>query len=353
MTEPELTVPLAAVVERSPVATAVVDGAGTIVFWNRGATLTFGHTADQVVGRPAADLAAPRERATFAALVNRAAAGETAADRHTVWLTDTGTEVEVALTLSPLTEAGDVAVMARDVTEERWLAATLDRSLESLRTALDDARDAEAAARRFLADVAHQLRTPVAGIKASAEVLLSGNDVGELRERLLGNIVAEADRAGRLMASLVRMARLEQGEALVRQPTDVGAACEAAAETARVLAPHLSITCDSGALGDRQPGLDAHALAEILGNLLDNARRYAHRHISVTATGDAGGVQIEVRDDGPGLPSGREADAFERFVRLDPGGGSGLGLAIARSLARAHGGDLTWTKGAFVVRLGP
>ena len=343
---------LAAIVDSSPAAILSVGADGCIASWNRGASVVFGHSRDSAIGRPVIDLAAPRDESTLAALVARGAAGQLATERHTVCRTSSGGEVEVALTVSPL-GAGEVAVFARDVTEERWLAATLDRSLDSLRRALDDAREAEAAARRFLADVAHQLRTPVAGIKASAEVLLSGGELPpEMHDRLLANIVSETTRAGRLMSSLVRMARLEQGEELVREPTDVGATCDAAAETARVLAPHLTISVDASGVAGLRPLVDPHALEEILGNLLDNARRYAKHQVTVTVVGVPDAVEIRVADDGPGLPAGREDEAFERFVRLDGRGGSGLGLAIARSLARAHGGDLSWSGADFVVRLG-
>lgn len=342
---------LSAIVDSSPAAILSVSADGLIASWNGGATAVFGLAPDDAIGRPVMELAAARDDPTLAGLLARGAAGHLATERHTVCRTATGGEVEVALTVCPL-GAGEVALFARDVTEERWLAATLDRSLESLRGALDDAREAEAAARRFLADVAHQLRTPVAGIKASAEVLLRGDDSSaEMHDRLLANIVSETTRAGRLMTSLVRMARLEQGEELLRQPTDVGLACDMAAETARVLAPELAITVDASAVEGLRPLVDPHALEEILGNLLDNARRYATEQVTVTVGTVPGAVEIRVADDGPGLPPGRAQEAFERFVRLDGRGGSGLGLAIARGLARAHGGDVQWSGRDFVVHL--
>jgi signal transduction histidine kinase len=97
--------------------------------------------------------------------------------------------------------------------------------------------------------------------------------------------------------------------------------------------------------------VDPDATAEAVSNLLDNARRYATGLIAVRLSTEKSWLVIEVTDDGPGLPAGSEAQAFQRFVTLDGQGGTGLGLAIARELTERQGGDLTYAGKAFVLRL--
>lgn len=344
---------LVSVLRTAPVAIVGVDADRRVTTWNLGAAALVGRDEPAMRGEPIATVVAEPHRRAFAELLERAAGGETLRDRPSVWVTGTGTDMEVAVTLWPAgSESGDVAIVVREVTEERWLSSMLDGSLETLRGALDDARAAEARARRFLADVAHQLRTPITGIQASAEVLLRGpGGDPTVRDRLLGNIVHETARAGRLMKSMLRMARIDQGEPVHRAPVDIAALCENTIETFRVLAPDITFTVDTTRLDRPRPDVDAHAVEEILSNLLDNARRHARHRVTVTVSTSATGVELVVADDGPGLPPGREDDAFERFVNLDAAGGSGLGLAIARSRARAHGGDLRWTGQAFALQL--
>jgi signal transduction histidine kinase len=120
-------------------------------------------------------------------------------------------------------------------------------------------------------------------------------------------------------------------------------------ERAESLAPHLSIV-----ISVEEPPLlnvDAEAVREILGNLLENARRHAVGRIDASVVQGDDTVSVYVCDDGPGLADGVEAEAFEPFVSLDGKGGSGLGLSLSKALARAHGGDLTYEDRSFVVRL--
>ncbi len=97
--------------------------------------------------------------------------------------------------------------------------------------------------------------------------------------------------------------------------------------------------------------LDPQGFREIVGNLLDNARRHAVSRIEVSVDKGGDAVLVRVCDDGRGLPPGAESRAFEPFVSLDGQGGSGLGLAVSEILAQAHGGTLTYEGGAFVLRL--
>jgi signal transduction histidine kinase len=221
------------------------------------------------------------------------------------------------------------------------LAAVLD--------ALRSARESEARSRTFLATAAHQLRTPIAALSASVEALLVEGS-SPAQERLLANLAGEASRLGRLVASLLRTARLDQGEALRPQPVDLRELCQREIERVR----QLSVAQCRLTVHPAIPPLvllDPDATSEILSNLLDNARRHGITLLELRVSCARDRVVFEVTDDGPGLPPGAEAHAFDRFVTLDGRGGTGLGLAIARELAQRQGGDLTYIGRAFVLNL--
>jgi len=327
---------------------------GTVVTWNEGGFRVFGYEAAEMVGRPLA-LVVPEDRREVLALAwVEVARGVPVQHHETVWLhAHDDVAMEVALTISPICDAAGAphgaCVIARDITDLRWMAATLDATLGSLEAALAEARESEARSRRFLADAAHQLRTPVAGIRASAEVLLRGSLPPE-EESLLLNVVGETARVGRLMTALLRMARLDGGEGLTQRPCDVVALCREEADRAHCLAPELDLVVAAEVAGP-MPELDAPAMREIISNLLDNARRHAVGRIELALERVEDMVIVRLFDDGAGMDEATAERAFERFVSLDGRGGSGLGLPIARGLARAHGGELTFEGGAFVLRL--
>lgn len=212
------------------------------------------------------------------------------------------------------------------------------------------AAQAEAATRRFLADAAHELRTPIAGIHAAADQLVSSasqrDDPESARQRHRAELVlSEARRAGRLVADMLDLSRIDAGSPLDLQPCDLAVLADAERDRSAVLAPRLRIR----RTGDPTVPVVADALriAQILANVVDNARRHTPTggtiDIDVRAAGDR--AVLTVTDTGPGVPEHQRERIFERLVRLDEArdrdrGGAGLGLPIARALARAHGGDL-------------
>lgn len=211
-------------------------------------------------------------------------------------------------------------------------------------------RDSARRGREFLAFAAHQLRTPLAGIRASTDALLVAGATSH-QERLLANLSREADRAGRLLASLLQMARVDQGELPVAKAHDVVDLCRSELDRlghrAGSVALHLAVP-------EPRPGpvlLSAEATRDALANLLDNAKRHAKSEVTVTVTASSSLLEIIVADDGPGLPDGMSEQVFERFVSLDGEGGSGLGLPIARGLIEAQGGRLSYETRRFVIRL--
>lgn len=229
----------------------------------------------------------------------------------------------------------------RSDTELGRTAAAFDAMLDELEGAEAAARASEARTRRFVADAAHELRTPIAGVQAVAEVTLAPDMPPEERERLHLLLLRESRRAGRLVDDLLVLARLDAGIELRREPVDLLELARTEAERARIVAPDQRVEVHGEPVP--VPG-DPSRLAQVLGNLLDNARRHAGPG-TVTVTVSAGHpATVLVADDGPGVPAADRERIFDRLVRLDEArgddGGAGLGLAIARGIARAHGGDL-------------
>ena len=230
-------------------------------------------------------------------------------------------------------------------------AAAFDSMLDELEAALATANAAEAGMRSFLADASHELRTPMAGLQANAELLLREELDRPERERVAVAMIRETRRAARLVDDLLTMARLGQGGVrLATERVDLARLAEAEVARARMLAPSLTFTV---AAPTAEPGPvvlgDPLRLGQILTNLLDNARHAtpAGGTVTVDVRRSGGQVLLEVADTGPGVPATEQALIFERFGRGDASrsrdtGGAGLGLPIARGLAVAHGGDLTY-----------
>ena len=218
------------------------------------------------------------------------------------------------------------------------------------REAVDNAHRAETRSREFLNLAAHQLRTPLAGLCATAEALV-GSGVPTDEEALLVNLALDARRIGRLSDSLLRLARLDAGR-LESRPQLVAPAvwCDEQLVWLRRTSPHLEVgVTSSGPLP--LVSLDPLVIGEALNNLLDNARRHAVSRIEVGVRVDGPLLELSVADDGPGLPLGTEEDAFGRFVTLDGRGGSGLGLTVARALVEQENGELRYLDDRFVMHL--
>lgn len=199
---------------------------------------------------------------------------------------------------------------------------------------------------RFIADAAHQLKTPVAGLRAQLELMLRESDPQRLREALSRQYVG-VERLARLVSQLLSLARNEP-EALrtVRlEPVDLNAL---ALETTMDWVPEaLKKDIDLGFEGLERPLVihgDAARLRELFDNLLDNAIRYSRQGGRVTVrVHDQPRPAVAIHDDGPRIPVEERRRIFERFHRLlgNSADGSGLGLAIAQEIARIHGAEIT------------
>lgn len=246
----------------------------------------------------------------------------------------------------------------RTDTELGRAASAFDEMLDALEAselraqeAAVAAQRAEAATRQFLVDAAHELRTPIAGIQVAAEQLASSasqhdaDPAARGQHRRASLLQSDARRAGRLVADMLDLSRIDAGLPLDLQITDLAALVDAEVQRAAMLAPQLTVTrTGRDAL---TASIDQTRVEQILSNLLDNARRHTPEGGAITVDLSVGrGVAVvDVTDTGPGVPGDERLRIFERLVRLDAGrardhGGAGLGLPIARALARAHGGEL-------------
>lgn len=215
--------------------------------------------------------------------------------------------------------------------EAQPLVAELNRLLVRLGASLDNER-------RFTADAAHELRTPLAAVRVQAQVALATTDPGEQRHALQ-QVLAGADRATRLVEQLLRLARLDP---LARLPDpqlldlaeiarEASLSVPAAGQMVRLEVPDAPIVL---------PG-DHDLLAAALRNLVDNALRYtpAGSTVTVFVRPEHGEPVLGVADDGPGVPVEELPKLIERFYRGrdNTAEGSGLGLAIVRRIAELHG----------------
>ncbi|MFK4483592.1 ATP-binding protein [Curtobacterium sp. AB7] len=238
---------------------------------------------------------------------------------------------------------------SRQDTEIGRVAVALDEMLDAVEGAEREAVAAEARVRSFLSDAAHELRTPVAGVRAAADTLVrdGGGDVAT-REVLAVHVVRQADRAARLIEDMLTMARLDRGIDLDRRPVDLGAFLVAEGDRLRLRLPSVALEV---VVPERpvRADVDAERLAQVVGNLVDNAARAIGPagRIVVSLDDPGAGPVLRVADDGPGIPAQDRARVFDRLVRLEAArdarsGGAGLGLPIARGIAEAHGGSLQY-----------
>ncbi len=220
------------------------------------------------------------------------------------------------------------------------LATSFNRMLERLEAIFE-------AQRRFVADTAHELRTPLATILGNLDLQLRyGPDGDNGRGERLAAVRREAERTTRLVAGLLLLAQADAGQRLELRPVELDEALIEVYEEAQALANGARVTleaCEPAAvLGDRD------RLKQMLLNLVDNALRHSRPGggVVLSLTARASSALLVVADNGEGIPAGDLPHIFERFYRVRGSSrnrthGAGLGLAIAKWVAEAHGGHIT------------
>lgn len=219
------------------------------------------------------------------------------------------------------------------------LAGTMNAMLDRLAAA-------QHTQRRFIADASHELRSPIATLKASVEVADVDRDPSTLAA-VLATVSAETERLERLVADLLVLVRAdEQGLQLSSADVDLDDLVRAEVRRLRASTELRVEACVSPVrvLGD------PHRLSQALRNVVDNAARHARSTVAVGVHRAGDTAVIEVGDDGPGVPVADRARVFGRFVRLEESrarsaGGSGLGLAIVAEVLAAHGGTVRFVEG--------
>ncbi len=234
----------------------------------------------------------------------------------------------VAVFSSPL-EGGGAVAMIEDITERHLV--------DTVRT-------------DFVANISHELKTPVGALAVLAEALADEDDL-DIVHRLSEKMVDEAIRVGRTIDDLLELSRIEFGGEAVKDPVSVASILQESIERGQSLATTHSIKVvmntpdtDMQAIGDRRQ------LVSAVSNLVENAVKYSEpdSSVEVSALVDSDWVEMRVRDFGVGIPL-RDLDRiFERFYRVDRArsrdtGGTGLGLAIVRHVANNHGGEVLVT----------
>jgi signal transduction histidine kinase len=201
----------------------------------------------------------------------------------------------------------------------------------------------EAQRRALLADVAHELRTPLSVIRGNVEGMLDG--VYPADEAHLGPVLEETGVMARLLDDLQTLSTAEAGVLrLHRERVDPAALAQDAAAAFRSRADRAGVTLHSrAAAAVPDVDVDPVRIGEVLANLLTNAIRHTPRggQVQVVVEPAPAGVAFAVSDTGPGIDARALAHVFDRFVKSADSGGAGLGLAIARSLVEAHGGRIT------------
>ncbi len=318
-----------------PVAVAVLDASGAVVLSNA----------------LAAELGVVRDRRLLVAELRRlvrdvrrtAEACEVQVEPAASRLGRVPASVRVRL--APVGGAGHVALLVEDVTE---------------------ARRVEAVRRDFVANVSHELKTPVGAMALLSEALLGASDDPDAVRRFAGRVQHEAGRLGRLVQELIDLSRL-QGADPLPEPTvvSIDRVVAEAADRARTAASLSSIEIVRG--GDTALTVDGSEpqLVTAVGNLIENAVLYSPEHtkVAVAARRCPDAVEVSVTDQGIGIAGKDLERVFERFYRVDPArsratGGTGLGLAIVKHIATNHGGEVrVWSaEGAgstFTLRLPP
>jgi signal transduction histidine kinase len=216
------------------------------------------------------------------------------------------------------------------------LAATFNDLLGRIGVAADQQR-------QFIADAAHELRTPLAALRARLEIDLrhapaASADAGTVQTK--HQALQQVNRLTDLVNDLLELARLDADPQLHARPVDLDDLVWEAAREARDLGPPGIDT--TGISPVRVLG-DAAALRRLVSNLVSNARRHAEERVTLRLSVDGPTATLVVADDGPGIAAADRQRVFQRFVRLDAGrardsGGSGLGLAIVADIAAAHNG---------------
>jgi two-component system sensor histidine kinase SenX3 len=238
----------------------------------------------------------------------------------------------------------------------RYILLLAEDRTESYR--LDEVR------RDFVANISHELKTPIGAVSLLAEALASASDDPEQVRRFAKRLTKESERLARITQEIIELSRLQAADALTRaELVDIDHVVALAIDQNRVVADSHKVHLVSGGDAGAEVYGDEALLAVALHNLISNAIQYSPKgsRVGVGVSHNDGVVEIAVTDQGVGIPEDDQDRVFERFFRTDPArsrntGGSGLGLSIVKHVVQNHGGDIrVWSQpgngSTFTIRL--
>jgi PAS domain S-box-containing protein len=337
---------LAAIVEFSEDAIIGMTLDGVVVSWNPGAERLYGYSGGEVRGSRFSILFPPGHADEMPELLENLRRGKRTESSEFVHVRKDGGRVNVALRFSPIKDTTGavtgVSAIGRDVTERRRLEEELRRQAQLLAVA-DRHKD------EFLAMLGHELRNPLAPLLNAVQLLRRLGPPDPHVQRPTDLIERQAKAMTRLVDDLLDVSRITSKKInLQREQVDLAAVVAIAVETARPLIDArgqvLTVTPPPDAV---RLEADPTRLAQVIGNLLNNAAKYTEEggHIWLTAGREGNEAAVRIRDDGLGIPAGLLPEVFDLFTQGDrtlarSGGGLGIGLTLVKRLVELHGGSV-------------
>ena len=334
-------------------AVILIDEGQRIIWFNEGAVVLFGWSAEEIIGQPLSVLLPHRFQAAHGGHIRRFGDGESVARRMAerapiFGLRRSGEEFSAEASIIKVdADTGHIyAVVMRDVSEQRRTEALVQRALADAETAVRDRDD-------LLGLVSHDLRNPVNAVKMLASALLripsdtAATKLPPSAAEHASVMLQAANQIDTLIQDLLDVTRLERGQLRIsRRPEAIAPLMATTADLLAPLAAARGVTLET----ELEAGLplveiDPDRIAQVLSNLVGNAVKFTPHggHVKMRALRRAGGVLVIVQDSGVGISADDLPFVFNRFwqsKRTDRSG-AGLGLAIAHGIVRAHGGTLS------------
>ena len=324
-------------------AVFLLDADGRVLTWNAGAELIKGYSAAEIVGESFAVFYPQEERQQSKPQRVLAAAAESGHYEEEGWrVRKDGSRFWASVVVTPRRAPDGTllgfAKVTRDLTERHF--AEQQRIRAEIAEAALRARD------EFISIAAHELKTPMTGVKVAAQLLRRSFRTTTLeasQTRSIDTIERQIGKLARLVTQLLDTARLQSGRlAIAVEDADVSALVQEVAEQSRALSDRHQIVVETPP--ELRMPVDALRLEQVLLNLLDNAVKFTPGggRIDVRVIREPTAAVIVVRDHGVGVPPEHRARLFDRFYQAHPDrSGMGLGLYISRQIVEGHGGTIT------------